>query len=105
MSSFSPRKADIGFLYSLPDRLQNSGFDFVIFVPHFLAWFKVTFLSKTAPSVQNNTGRLAICQGHSTFFLFAAKYLFQVGLTNRRNSAGCSGISEKATNGNFTTPP
>ena len=67
MSSFSPREADIRFLYSSPDIMQNSGFDFVIFAPHFLAWFKGTFLSKTSPA-QNNTGRLAICQGHSTLF-------------------------------------
>ena len=44
MSSFSPREADIRFLYSSPDILQNSGFDFVIFAPHFLAWFKVNIV-------------------------------------------------------------
>ena len=87
VSSFSPREADIRFLYSSPDILQNSNFYFVILAPHFLAWFKETCLSKTAPSAQNNTGRFAICQGHSTLFFFAAEYLFQVGLTSRRNSA------------------
>ena len=80
VSSFSPREADIRFLYSSPDILQNSNFYFVILAPHFLAWFKETCLSKTAPSAQNNTGRFAICQGHSTLFFLRQNICFRWAL-------------------------